>query len=227
MQFSESTLSLLKNLAAINPQMLFRKGHLLRTVNQGKTILVEATIDESLPTDFAIHDLNNFLSVLSLDESSDLRITEKEVQIVSQDQQTTLHYRCCEPGYIEGPPEKNLKLPTNDCEFLLSEKDLLWVSKCSSVLQSPQIGVSFDGTAVKLLVLDAQNDAASVGYRGIHVKTVIGLKPFKALFKTENWKLIPGEYTVTLSLKGIGHFQHTTKKLQYWIALEGTSKGSK
>ena len=36
--------------------------------------------------------------------------------------------------------------------------------------------------------------------------------------------MIPGSYKVDISFKGIGHFQHLTEDIQYWIAFE--SKGT-
>ena len=42
-------------------------------------------------------------------------------------------------------------------------------------------------------------------------------------FKTENLKLIEGDYDVAISSKNISHFKHKSKEIQYWIALEQTS----
>ena len=44
---------------------------------------------------------------------------------------------------------------------------------------------------------------------------------YKFYFKTENLKLIPGSYDVTVSSKNISHFKNG--KTQYWIALEPES----
>jgi hypothetical protein len=40
------------------------------------------------------------------------------------------------------------------------------------------------------------------------------------LFKTENLKMIPGTYDVSISFKGIASFKNTAKQIQYWIATE-------
>lgn len=224
MQFSETTLVVLKNFASLNPQVYFKKGNVIRTVNEAKTIMAEATIDESLPVDFALYDLTNFLAVLSLDDQSTVTIDPNEVQIVSQDQKTTMIYRCCEIGLIKNPFEKNLSLPTIDCTINLTEKDILWALKAGSVLQSPQIAVVSDGANLTLEVLDANNNLASHAVRQLGATTSAA---FKALFKIEYWKMIPGDYVLTVSLKGVGNFQHATKKLQYWMSLESGSKRAK
>jgi hypothetical protein len=44
------------------------------------------------------------------------------------------------------------------------------------------------------------------------------------VFATENLRLIPGAYTITISSKGIGHFKNTTVPVEYWITTETGSK---
>jgi len=46
---------------------------------------------------------------------------------------------------------------------------------------------------------------------------------FRFVFKTENMKMIPGNYDVEISSKGISHFTLQGQKLEYWIATESTS----
>jgi len=224
MQFSDTTLQILKSFAGLNTQMFFKPGNVIRTVNESKTILVEATIDESIPVEFALYDLGNFLSVLSLDEQSTLEISTTEIKSTSQDAKTNLVYRCCDPQLIKNPFERNISLPTNDYVVSLTEKDILWAQKTGSVLQSPQIALISKDGHLSLDVLDSSNDSASYASRRLSTPNV---PASKAIFKAENWRLIPGDYTVTISLKGISHFQHTTKKIQYWMSLETGSKRSK
>ena len=63
MKLSEKTLNLLKNFSSINQSILFKKGSSLRTISVMKNILAEAQIDEDLPKDFGIYDLNQFLNL--------------------------------------------------------------------------------------------------------------------------------------------------------------------
>ena len=46
---------------------------------------------------------------------------------------------------------------------------------------------------------------------------------FSFVFKTENMKMVPGNYNVEISSKGISHFALQGQKLQYWIATEASS----
>ena len=49
-------------------------------------------------------------------------------------------------------------------------------------------------------------------------------KKFEFHFKTEHFKMLPGDYTVGISSKLISNFKNKNKTVQYWIALENTSK---
>jgi hypothetical protein len=75
MKLSDKTLSILKNFAGINQSILFKKGNKLRSISVMKNILAEATIEEDLPKDFGIYDLNQFLNGLSLHKNAELDFT--------------------------------------------------------------------------------------------------------------------------------------------------------
>ena len=42
--------------------------------------------------------------------------------------------------------------------------------------------------------------------------------------KKENLKLVPGDYNISISSKGISHFKNVKTDLEYWIALEPASE---
>ena len=66
MKLSDKTLSYLKNFATINTGIAFKPGNKISTVSPQKNILGEAEIEETIPVEFCIYDLNNFLSAISL-----------------------------------------------------------------------------------------------------------------------------------------------------------------
>ncbi len=49
-------------------------------------------------------------------------------------------------------------------------------------------------------------------------------KKFNVVMKKENLKIIPGDYNVSISSKGISYFKSVNTDLEYWIALEPTSE---
>ena len=72
---SKTTLDVLKNFATINSSIVFRAGNTLRTISNAENILAKYTSEESFPTDFAIYDLGQFLSGISLFDNPQLDFT--------------------------------------------------------------------------------------------------------------------------------------------------------
>ena len=220
MKFSPKTIDLLKNFSSINPGIYFTKGSTLRTMSPQKNILCEAVVDDEFPQDFGIHDLNNFLSVLSLNKDPEVEFSDKNAIIKFLGGRSKIDYRFTEKSMIVVPPEKNITLPSVDVSFSLSEEDLTWIQKTASVLRSPNVAVTSDGTNVSIVTFDVADNSAATNSLDIGVNSD---KIYKLIFKTENLKVIPGEYSVEISSKGVSHFTNSKASIQYWIATEAGS----
>ena len=83
MRLSDKTLTLLKNFSTINQSILFKQGNSLRTISVMKNILAEAKIEEDIPKDFGVYDLNQFLNALSLHQSPELDFASEGFTAVS------------------------------------------------------------------------------------------------------------------------------------------------
>jgi hypothetical protein len=83
MKISQQTLSILKNFASINGNILIRAGSNISTISPQKNILSNANVTESFPVQFAIYDLSQFLSAISLFEDPDFDFNESYVTISS------------------------------------------------------------------------------------------------------------------------------------------------
>jgi gp45 sliding clamp, C terminal len=215
MKLSNDTLTVLKNFSGINQGIQFKQGKKLTTVSSSKTVLAQAILKDEFPREFCVYDLNEFLSVHSLYKDSEIDFTDSD--IIFKNGKRKGNYRMTASTMIVTPPDKEITLPSVDCEFTLSSEDYDSLMKAASVLSSPNIAVQSDGEVVELVTFDAANNAA-------HTNTIeVGEgngKKYKIVFKTDNIKLISGSYTVKISFKGIGHFQNTKDDIQYWIAFE-------
>lgn len=227
MKLSNETLSVLKNFGAINQGILFKKGNTLRTISSLKSILAEVNIKETIPSEFGVYDLNNFLSVVSLHKDDpSFEFDTKHVVIVGNKGRSKIKYRFCEPTMITLPPEKQVSMPDAEISFDLSSEDFDWIMKAASVLSSPQIAIESDGSTVNVITLDLQNDSAHTEALSLDAKGS-GDK-YRMIFKTENVsKVLPGSYEVKISSKGIAYFKNKNLLLQYWISTEAGSKFEK
>lgn len=224
MKLSNNTIAILKNFGNINPGIYFRKGKTLKTVSSHKNILVEATINDEIPTDFGIYDLNKFLSTINevVVDDTTYEIDGKNVIILGNKGKNKTTYRCCEPTMIVTPPEKDLVIPDAEITITLEENMLNSILRTASILTSPQVAVESDGTTIKLSTLDTQNDSADTNTSEIGVGN--GNK-YRMIFKTENLaKILPGSYEVKISSKGISMFTNKNVPLKYWISTEQASK---
>tara|TARA_B100001123_G_C15301992_1_gene1021354 strand:- start:593 stop:1261 length:669 start_codon:yes stop_codon:yes gene_type:complete len=218
MKLSDSTLTLLKNFSNINQSILFKQGKSLRTISVMKNILAEATINEELPKDFGIYDLNQFLNGLSLHNNPDLDF-ENDNFVVIKEGRSRSKYFFADPNVIVCPPEKSIDLPTEDVSFELKTEQLDKLMKAAGIYQLPDLSAIGENGVVKLVVRDKKNDTSN------DFAVVVGETEgnFVFNFKVENIKLIPGSYDVVVSQKLLSKFTCREHDLTYYIALEPDS----
>lgn len=217
MKLSAETILLLKNFSSINQSILIRSGKQLRTMSAMKNILAEADITEEFTRDVGIYDLNQFLNCLSL--IPDAEVNLEQDAIVITDGTNSIEYRYSDPSVINSPPEKELKLPSEDVCVVLTEESLDTVKKAAAVLQIPDVSVIGDGETVFLTVRDKKNSGSN-SYK-IAVGTTDAVFQFN--LKVENLKVIGGDYDVTISQKNLAKFVSHSRAVSYFIALEPDS----
>jgi len=218
MKLANDTLSVLKNFSTINGNLEFKAGKEIKTISSTKTVMAKATLTDEFPQDFCVYDLNQFLSVYSLQKDSDIDFDDKNV--IFKSGRSKIKYRKAERNSIVTAPDKELVLPSVEVTFTLTETDLSDLLKSASVLQSQHIVVESDGNKVYVTTCSIQpNGQRSENLNSIEVGDGNGNK-YEAVFLTENFKMIPGSYDIEISSKGMASFKNTKQPIQYWIAIE-------
>lgn len=215
MKISTNTVNVLKNFAKINPSILIQEGNTLKTMSPSKTIMAKATVDTDFPKRFAIYNLDRFISTASLFSDPNFDFGDKTVTIKEGDKKTDYVY--ADESTITKAPDREINLPSVDVTVTLTNDHLKEVEKAGGVLGLPEILVVGDGTNVFLQAADSKNPSGDV----YSVKIGETTKSFKAIFKSENIKIIPGDYEVSISSRGISNFKG--KEAEYWIAVEQSS----
>jgi|TARA_Y100000310_G_scaffold302955_1_gene340840 hypothetical protein len=221
MKISNNTLDILKNFSEINQSVLIKTGKKLKTVSTLKNILAHAEVEEDFPQDFAIYQLNEFIGVLSTMNDPDLTFHDKYVML-SQENGACTKYFYAEPSVVVSP-EKDIKIPSEEINFTLTENQYNDLLKMSSILQLNDILVKGcpKSNGIYIAVTNKKNDTSN----DYSVKVGEGVdEPFKMYFKTENLKMVVGDYDVFISSQGISYFKNKKDNLEYWIALEPDSK---
>ena len=218
MKLSESTLSVLKNFSTINQSILFKQGRKLRTISVMKNILAEATIDEELPKDFGIYDLNQFLNGMGLHHSPELDFANDSYVVIKEGRMRTKYF-FADANVIITPPDKPIELPSEDVTFDLSTDQLDKLLKAAAVYQLPDLSAVGENGVVKLVVRDKKNDTSN----DFAITVGETESTFSFNFKVENIKILPGTYDVVVSQKLLSRFTSKNHDLTYYIALEPDS----
>ena len=217
MKLSNNTTNILKNFSQINQSILIKQGNKLKTISVMKNILAEAEIEEDFEADFAIYDLNQFLSGLSLYDSPDLEFGDSYLTI--RDGRRRAKYFFADPSVIVSPPEKEISLPSKDVCFTVATQQLDKLLKAAAIYQVPDLSAVGRNGKIELVVRDKKNDTSHEFSEEVGETD----KDFSFNFKVENIKIIPGTYDVVISSKLLSEFTNKNTDLKYYIALEPDS----
>jgi len=215
MKLSENTLSVLKNFSSINSGIVLQKGNLQKTISPEKSILVEAEIEDALPEQFGIYDLNQFLGNVSTLNNPDLTFSENSV--LMSDGEITFNYYSCSPNLIVSPPDKELKLKQIDVSFNLTNANLTKLLRLASMNNLTHLSVVGKNGEIRLQTHEKANDTSN--YASFKLNDYSG-EDFTASFKVENIKLVPGDYDVEIQLGAFAKFVSKSGKIKYFVALE-------
>lgn len=221
MKLSDKTLNVLKNYATINTGIVIKKGNFLRTISDNRTLCSEVEVDP-FETDFAIYDLNDFLSVLSAMEEPLLHFNEKYVEIEDNANGGKTKYFYGSDAFIEHPksPMKDIDV---DFSFEITEKQLASFTKMSSILNLEEMVIKADGSKMTLGVVDSTNTTSN----SYTIEIGNTDKVFSIYFRKDNFRMMPQDYQVSISKEFSGTrvavFTNTTSKMKYLLAIEANS----
>ena len=214
MKLSKETVGLFKNFAGINSNLLLKSGNKLSTISAQKNVMADSTVTETFP-DFGIYDLNEFLGAMSLFEDPELEFSEKYVTI--KEGSRVIKYFAADASVLTAP-QKSITFPSAEIQFNLSASMLSMIQRTASVLRVTDLAIVGDGSTITAVVGDKKNAT------GNSFSEVVGTtdKTFKVNLKVENLKMLPGDYTVSISSKKISRFQGSGD-LVYYVAVEADS----
>jgi len=222
MKLSEHTISVLKNFASINQNLVIKEGSELQTMSAMKNIVARSGVEENFPKEMAIYDLNEFLAALSLFSSPVLEFDEQYVTIKEESNPTnSLKYFYSDPSVVQSP-SKTITMPSEDITFELTSGDLSKMKRASAVIGAPDMVLENTDEPFKSILnaIDKKNDTANNYSLDISTN---GDGQFKFYFKVENLKLMDGSYDVSVSSRNISNFKSKNSDVEYWIALEPES----
>jgi hypothetical protein len=222
MELSDKTLTVLKNYASINPNIVFSEGQNLKTISVARNVMSQTSIEEIMPNNFGIYDLNEFLSVLALVDKPNLSFAEHYVNVGDSTGRSKIKYYYTDKDMLT-TPTKDIIMPEADVTFTLDIDTLSKVKRAASVLGHSEISITPASGAVRLSVVDskdATSNAFSIDVEGTYDSET----PFNFIMNVNNLKVVNEDFTVRMSKKLISQFKSQQSEIEYFIALEKTSK---
>ena len=216
MKLSNETVSVLKNFSTINQNLVIKSGSTITTMSAMKNIVAKADVKENFPQDFAIYDLNEFLSVITFFENPELEFKDNFVIVTEEGISERARYFFSDPSVVT-TPTKPITMPECEVKLNLSSDILDRITRGASIIGAPDLALE-SGT---LKATDKKNDTANDFQMDIEVES--DSNDYKFWFKVENLKLIPDSYDVQISSKSISHFKNSKGDVEYFIALEPES----
>ena len=216
MKLSNGTINVLKNFSTINQNLVIKEGSDISTMSAMKNIVAKAKVEEAFTKEFAIYDLNEFLSALSLFGTPDLDFQDDYVVITEEGSAKSLKYWYSDPSVVT-TPTKDITMPSKELQFDFSSDSLAEITKAASVIGAPDMVLEKG----KLRVTDKKNTTANDYATELDVPD--SDVDYKFWFKVENLKLLPGSYSVEVSSKNISRFSNSNVDIEYFIALEPES----
>ena len=206
---------MLKNYATINTNLLVKEGSSLSTVSASKSILAKGTIEENFPQEFAIYDLNQFLSLVTMSEDTEIEFSDDYLTCKSGAGRFKFYY--AEPSIIVAAPEKEIEIDSF-YQFNITKEQLNTIYRAASVISAPTLSVVAHADGVVLSVGDPNTPKSNSFTTDIGQANV----QFDARLGIENLKVIPDDYEVTVSQKKV--FKFSNSRLTYFLALEPSSQ---
>lgn len=218
MKFCNETLSLLKNFASINTNIIFKQGDGVSTISNAKNVFAKATIKETIPNEFAIYDLNSMLAMLTIVDGQEIEFGDKCLTVTSPAGKFEYYYS--NPEIVTGAPDSEIEHVVT-YKFKMTAEDIQMILKAAAITGAPTVSVTNKNQVVTLSVSDRKNDTASNFRKSLGTS----FDNFDVFVAVENLKVIPDAYEVSVAKTANGkakflHFKHESRQLQYWIACE-------
>jgi hypothetical protein len=222
MQLSEKTLTVLKNFAKFNENILIEEGSVLKTMTNQKNVFATATIEEEFPREVPIYNLTEFLNALSLFKAPELEFEDAYIEIKDTSGQGIKYFYADKS--VLAYPEKDIAFKKKDLEFKLTAVKLEKVLLAARTLNLPNVTLVNDGEKLFLRAHDAANATSNKFDVTIDDFDVSDVKEFQAHFKMENLRLLELDYDVAVNLQGIASFSNENYNLVYLIGLATAKK---
>lgn len=223
MKLSNMTMDVLKNFSTINTNLVLSEGSSkVKTINLSKNVFATATVPDEFPTTAVFNDVTKFLSVHRAFDDPEVTFDNHSVDVSSADNKSVVRMLYADIRNIVYP-ENDLKLPSEDLTFELTEEDFKKVLRFCDILSLPNIRVKMDEEDDVILVesynAEVKNSTDTYSVKINDFSRMVEDTSFVLALDREHMKMIPGNYKVTVSFAGVVRFENNDIDVTYFVAL--------
>lgn len=217
MILSKKTISILKNFSAINGGIQFVEGNEIRVAAIDKSVMGIAVVEENFPVDFALYELPQFLSVLSLFDEPELEF-EDDYLIIKQGRQTVKYFYTDSDNVVAAPYDLKLS-GDNDHSLFVSGEQLDRLSKASSMMQLEDFAIVKVGDSIQLIVEDGDQDKKNDFT--IDVDFDVDMDDFALQLKMKTLNFVKLDYEIAFANDNqFLIFSNEENNLTYYVAVQ-------
>ena len=225
MKISSKTLSLLQSFAQISSNLLVKPGKKLATRNAVNSIQARAVVNETFTQQFAIYDLNQLLSLISVSQNPDIEFSDKSLTIRSENG-GEIEYFYADESLVTAPNENPPQLE-DVYTFKLTASDIQTIVKTASIVSATMLNIVSEKGKVTLSINDPKNSTSHSYKKPLGDFT----SSFNVKMAIDSFKVVADEYNVrvahAVAKSGkvlVFFFESTSSDLTYLIAADSTSK---
>lgn len=196
MKLTTNTIEILKNFSTINQSILFEKGDLLMTRNPASTVVGIAKLDQEIEQKFAIYDLPQLLSVLSLYKQPEIKFKD-DYLLIGEDNRN-VKYTYTQPNYINAANYEKLKSQKLPFEvissFTLTADQIQKTLKAAAILNLPNIQFVSSQGNLDMVACDVKNPTSHKVMDTVSSCDV----SYSVNYQRENLNILVDDYTVSI-----------------------------
>lgn len=203
-KFSKRTLAALDNFASLNPACCLEKGNVIRTATATKTMLAIVKIDETIPEEFRIHSLPQFLSLIKMPIFNECDITITSQKTFISNEKASQEFTAAAASLVSLPPA-SWKPEHTEVTFQgsLTSENLSHILQVAKTLKHDIIRFNSKDGSLSLTTHQSDDKEGANSHRlNIGKTTVEG--HHKLEIKTENLKLLETDYSFFCGLDSRG-----------------------
>lgn len=195
MKISKQTLSILGANASINEGVVVQAGNVLQAESVVGDAFVQAKVEETFPTKFAIADVGGFIRTLSLFEDPELEFDEKCVRISTKRNQCTYYYG--EESYIAHGNWLTIPAEAVVLSFDLAWDDIQGVQKAAGILNLDELLFTNKNGMVHCSVVS--RDKVTENIYGLDLGSCDPSIDFNLVMRKEIFNFFQGDYVIKIA----------------------------